>query len=349
MKRILPLLLVMLLVSSCALGEPKKERFQASYLTLFDTVTTVAGFEKDRETFSEKAVIIQKEMEEYHQLCDIYHSYDGINNLYTVNRNAGIAPVEVDEKIISLLERCKELYYATDGKVNVAMGSVLQIWHNYRTAGIDDPENAKLPPMDKLQEAAEHCSMDDVIIDREASTVFLADPEMRLDVGAVAKGYATEQVALSLAEQGFDGYTLSVGGNIRTIGLRGDGGNWNIGLQNPFAGEEGQDATLFTVAIGDGLSVVTSGSYQRYYTVDGKEYHHIIDPDTLMPENRWLAVTIIGSDSGVCDALSTALFNLEQEEGEALLKEFSAEAVWIAPDGTEIYSEGFTQYIKEDS
>lgn len=95
--------------------------------------------------------------------------------------------------MIDLLLEAKELYAFTGGRVNVAFGSVLSIWHDYRERGIDDPLSAKLPPMEKLREAAAHTDIDKVVIDEAASTVYLADPEMRLDVGAVAKGYAVER------------------------------------------------------------------------------------------------------------------------------------------------------------
>ena len=346
MKRILlPLLLCFLFcTSSCAIAPKQDQRFQASYLTLFDTVTTIVGFAPDRDTFSQTAQMIQEEMEEYHQLYDVYHSYEGINNLYTVNQNAGVQPVKVDKRILELLSAALEAYDLTDGKVNAAMGSVLKIWHTYREKGIDDPENAVLPPEDKLREAGDHTDIQGIVIDWEESTVYLTDPDMSLDVGAIAKGYATEQVARLLESQGVTGYTLSVGGNIRTIGQRGDGESWSIALQDP----QNEADSLYTLSVGGGLSVVTSGSYQRYYTVDGVRYHHIIDPQSLMPENRYLSVSVIGEDSGLCDALSTALFNLSYEDGLELAESLQGiEVIWVLPDGSERYTSGFLQYIKD--
>lgn len=134
----------------------------------------------------------------------------------------------MDQKIIDMLKLAGEAYEQTDGKVNAAMGSVLSIWHDYRTKGIENPETAEVPPMDQLKEAALHTDFSKVLIDEEASTVYLEDPDMRLDVGAIAKGYATEQVARSLEARGIDHVLLSVGGNIRAIGIRADGklGSW---------------------------------------------------------------------------------------------------------------------------
>ena len=115
-----------------------------------------------------------------------------------------------------------------------------------------------------------------------------------------------------------------------------------MGVQSP---EKGDAGYLHTLNISDG-SVVTSGDYQRYYVVDGKSYHHIIDPETRMPANYWRSVTILCPDSGLADCLSTALFLLDQEQGQALLDKTQALAMWVAQDGTITYSPGFEDYIR---
>lgn len=135
------------------------------------------------------------------------------------------------------------------------------------------------------------------MIDEAASTVYLADPEMRLDVGAVAKGYAVERACRAAEEKGIESLLVSVGGNVRAIGsMDGRGSPWKVGVQNPGMGEGGPQF-LCTVGLRD-RSLVTSGSYQRYYTVDGKTYHHIIDPETLMPAAYYTAVSVLTPDSG---------------------------------------------------
>ena len=116
-----------------------------------------------------------------------------------------------------------------------------------------------------------------------------------------------------------------------------------MGIQDPDGGGEGY---LTKVGLTRG-AVVTSGDYQRYYTVDGKNYHHIIDPRTLYPGEMWRAVTVICGDSGLADALSTSLFLMTREEGEALLRQFDAEAMWIDREGTMFFSPGFRALIRE--
>lgn len=320
------------------------ERYQKSVLEYFDTVSQLIGYDVSEETFDENAAAFIQLIEDYHKLTDIYHSYEGINNVRTINKNAGIEPVAVDERLIDLLEFSKQMYSETDGLCNIAMGSVLSIWHKYREQGIDDPENAQLPPMEDLRTAAQHCDINDIIIDREAGTVFLADPEMLLDLGAVAKGYTVERAAELLSERGVkSGYTINIGGNVRTIGKKGDGTDWAAGIQNP---DTGSDAPYIIRITATDKAVVTSGNYQRFYYVDGVRYHHIIHPETLMPANYFDAVSVVSSDSGRADALSTALYNMPVDEGRALVEALdNTEAIWVHSDGSYEYSDGFAEYI----
>lgn len=340
MKRVCAAVVLCALLCGCAAApageEGGQKRYEASFLTLFDTVTTMVGYADSQETFTAQAQQIYDELLEYHQLYDIYNDYDGMNNLKTVNDNAGIAPVEVDARILDMLEFSRELYEETGGRVNVAMGGVLSLWHDAREAGIEDPANAYLPDQDALEEAARHAHWSNVVIDEEAGTVYLADPDMSLDVGAIAKGYAVERVC----ETAPAGMLISVGGNVRATGPKPDGSPWVVGIENPDGGD-----FLHTLYVEDS-SVVTSGDYQRYYLVDGQRYHHIIDPDTLYPATRWRSVSILCADSGIADGLSTALFTLSQEDGQKLLDAFDAEALWMTQDGELLYSPGFQAMVR---
>ena len=348
-KKILTLLLTLTMsFSLVACGVKQEKRFEASFLELFDTVTTIVGYAPDEETFTEYSQMIYDNLEEYHELYDIYHEYEGINNIKTINDQAGISPVKVDPRIIDLIRFSIEADQLTDDNVNIAFGSVLSVWHEYRTNGIDNPDTAQLPPMEELKTRAQHTEISDVIIDEENSTVYLLDPDMRLDVGAIAKGYATEMTARYIEEQGFQNGMISVGGNVRTIGHKYDEtGNevpWNVGIQNPDTLSE--QTTIHILQL-ENMSLVTSGVYERYYTVDGKQYHHIINPDTLMPSDTFQSVSIVCKDSGLADALSTSIFNMTLEEGKELIESLEdAEAFWIMKDGSKQYSSGFERYIK---
>jgi len=341
LKRTVSLLLVLLLLSGCSGSVIRKEQsiYEATFLTLFDTVTVIKGPAESEQAFSELSQSIYGELEYYHQLFDIYHDYEGLNNLKTVNDMAGIAPVPVDRAMIDLLTDCRSYYEMTGGKVNIAMGGVLKLWHEARTDALDHPDRASIPPMEALEVAADHSSFDAVIVDEEASTVYISDPNVRLDVGAVAKGWAAQRIA----EKAPKGMLFSLGGNVCATGPKTASGTpWVIGIRDP---DGTADQYLHTLYVTGG-SYVTSGDYQRAYMVDGVLYHHIIDPETLMPSRYWRSVTIVCDDSGLADALSTALFLMDREAGQQLLDICGAMALWVDEEGNIFYSPGFEEIIR---
>ena len=340
MKKIAACLLALsLLLSGCG-AAPKvtEKQYTATFLDLFDTVTTIIGRAEDEAAFQKTVQNIHDDLLYYHQLFDIYQNYEGVNNLKTINDQAGTAPVKVDAAVVELLQDCKEYYALTDGVVNVAMGGVLQLWHEARNDGINDPANAKLPEMADLQAAALHMDPEAVVIDEAASTVYVSDPAVQLDVGAVAKGWATQKAA----ERAPAGMLISVGGNVCATGPKlADGTPWVIGIQDP----DRPDQNLHTIYVTEGC-VVTSGDYQRTYVVDGAYYHHIIDPDTLMPAGLWRSVSVVCGDSALADALSTALFLMDAEAGKALAARCGAEVLWVNGAGEEIMTSGFESKLR---
>lgn len=325
------------------------QRFTAYYFDVFDTMTQAIAYCDSQAEFDEQMEALHDDLVTYHRLYDIYNDYEGVNNIKTINDNAGVAPVKVDERIIDMLELAVEMYDTTGGKLNVAMGSVLAVWHNYREAAEADPsdEDNRLPTQEELEAAAQHCDINDLIIDREAGTVYLADPEMRLDVGSVGKGYAVEQVCQAAKARGLVSLSLSVGGNLRSVGTKPESQPWESGIVSPWDDSliYNNSSSLLAVVESNDQAVVTSGDYQRYFMVDGVRYHHIIDPDTLWPADYFTAVTILCPDSGLADCLSTGIFCMPLEEGMALIESLDGvEALWCTKDGQVIKSSGFAQY-----
>ncbi len=338
------ILLAALSMSACEKGQGELEKYNAYSFDYFDTVTTISGYAENKESFDAVANEVLASLSEYHRLFTIYHRFDGLENLCTINElvDGQHRTVKVDRRVIDMLLYAKQMHELTDGHVNIAMGSVLSIWHDYRTIGMDDPVSAQLPPMDKLLSAAQHTDIESLVIDEQNCTVTITDPQMKLDVGAIAKGYAVEMVAQDLESRGITGYVLNVGGNVRTIGAKADGAPWTVGLENPM--DEGEDYLCYLGL--SGQTLVTSGSYQRYYLVNGKRYHHIIHPETLMPAEGFVSVSVLTKHSGMADALSTALFCMTLEQGMALVASLAdTEAQWVLPDGTLYHTEGWESYL----
>ena len=323
-----------------------RTKFSDQYFDVFDTVVSVTAYCKDRKSFDALNTQIHDTLKHYHQLFDIYNEYEGINNAATVNKRAGTGEsTDVEPALAELIEYAKDMYVRTNGKVNAAMGAVLSLWHEARTISLDDPSKAYVPAMDVLKEAAQHCSMDSVFVDVQNSRVRLDDPYLSLDLGAFAKGWAVEKAAQQLeskaselAKQGVGGIIISAGGNVRIIGEKPEG-SWTVAIQDP----DSPDGSAYIAVIENAKgSVVTSGAYQRYYECGGRKYHHIIDGTTLMPEDRYLSVSVQTADSGYADALSTALFNMDPEEGKAFAESLEGvEVLWVLPDRTMLKTAGW--------
>ncbi len=350
MKKIVSVLLATLFVCSlfgCS-ANAGSERFSGTVYDAFDTVTTVTVYDSDKESFEKHLSAFEERLKHYDMLYSIYDDVDDLVNLREINEKAGSAPVEADGEIISLLSFGKECYKLTDGAVNICMGSVLSLWHEAREVSINTPEKAYTPEAAKLKDAALHTDINNLIIDEEKSTVFFKDGAMKLDVGAIAKGYAADRLAQYIKDNSiWESYAISIGGNVITSGYKnGDGSSkWNIEIENPDA-SSGKALEVLSVS---GQAVVTSGDYQRFFTVNGKNYCHIIDPKTLMPAESFSGVSIVTDrGSALADALSTALFILPFDEGKRLVDSLErTEAVWVSKSFEKTYSQGFEDYIKQ--
>lgn len=333
-KKICVFILVFSLLTSFVSCAPESPSSESSF-EWFDTVTTVSAYMDDDEFDAMWRVICEK-FDYYNKLFDIYNEYEGINNLCTVNKNAGKSPVSVDRELIDFMTYARSVYDITDGKVNIAMGSVLKVWHDYRDAGIADPENAELPPKELLEEKSHSCDINKVIIDTEKNEIYISDENVSLDVGALAKGYAVEKIAKTLKELGYTNVLINAGGNVCAVGYKTGTEKWSVAVSDPKGGSSYPAITKLC-----DTSLVTSGSYQRYYSVGDKRYHHIIDPKTNMPAEYFVSVTVMAQGSALADAMSTALFISDVESGKELCEKLGIEAFWIYSDGKTEMTDGF--------
>lgn len=334
-KRILAIAFAacILLLSGCS--EKIYEKYTMSFFGTFDTVITIQGFATSKKAFDRVTANAQEQFNEYHQLFDRYHPYEGVNNLYTLNHDAAQGPVKAAEPLFNLLKYCKSMQAVTDGMVNIALGTVLELWHDARDAAEANPAEAYLPDMEKLKAASLNTNINDLVLDEQAKTVYYANPALQLDLGAVAKGYAAELVAREMLKSEVTSFYINAGGNVRLGKPPMDGRkNWGIAIQDP-DGMVAADANtdIMDVLFLHDTSVVTSGDYQRFFTFEGKRYHHIVSPETLMPADHMRSVTIVTQDSGYADLLSTAVFLMPYEKGRAFVDSLNnVEALWVLND-----------------
>ena len=343
---LLLLFAILLPLASCSRGYGF---YQSVYYDLFDTVTVIRGYARNATEFNSSVSVLYEGLSRCHKLFDAYKEYDGISNIATVNKNAGASPVTVDKEIIELLEYSKQLCESTSGAFDCSMGALTGLWKDaseraeqYKGGEGSEAETeaaSVLPTPDELERASELTGFEYLEIDKENSTVFITKEGVSLDLGAIAKGYAGDIALEILKESSIKSAVLSLGGNVCLYGENMEkDGLWTVGVQSPFG--EGSMAELRLTD----KAVVTSGDYQRYFTLESRKYHHIIDPETLYPSEKFVQVTVICHSSALADALSTALFVTELEEGMALAEKLGVQVIWVESDGRVTESEGIRAY-----
>ena len=359
---------MMMIMTGCS----KKYELMSHYITgPFDTITTYMSYVSSEEEFNEQCDYIEEQLNYYDQLFDKYNTYNGMNNLKTINDNAGKKAIEVDQALIDLLNLSIERNRKISSKVNIAFGSVINIWHDYREEAESHDGVGTVPSDVELEKANQHTSIDSIEIDEKKKTVYINDALASIDVGATAKGYAIELIKDGLIEMGVDNFLLSGGGNVASHGQRkiqkeGEfylddcADKFCVGIESPQDGNyaasaDDPDSENEAVLVVQGESIVTSGDYQRFYQdVNGVRYHHLIDPETLYPAVHFRSVSIITEDSGLADFLSSAVFLMEYEEGLKLVNSLDGvEAIWLLEDGKIKMSDGLKDndnvYIIEKS
>ena len=306
MKRAGILALVLcLLLAGCA--QRKTEKYTATWLDLFDTQIRLTAFAESQAEFDRAAGEVYALLARLDAVFDAYEPHEGVSGVWAVNQAAG-QETAAEPELLSLLSQALEWSQASGGAFNPAMGSVLQLWHEARKTGV-------LPSDEALGRAAGHMDCDKITVNEEAGTVCLGDPEARLDLGAVAKGWATARAA-ELLDNTLPHYLLDGGGNIVCGKAPLDGREaWSVGVRDPESDNAGDCLQVLRLTE---CTAVTSGGYQRYVEIGGVRYHHLIDPETLYPASFHLQSTVVCRDSALADFLSTATFLLPTRQAQAL-------------------------------
>ena len=248
MKRIAAILLIIAALitgAGCTQGDAK---YQYVFFDVFDTVTELTVYAASETAAADAAKIAHERLIYLNMLFDIYNEYNDAVSLMAVNASAAKAPVSVSEETMALLKFAKEAYTLTGGRVNAAMGSVLSIWHDYREAGLADEANAQLPPMELLKQAAEHTDINSIVLDEANGTVFFTDSMVRLDVGAIAKGFAgqlvTDELNARIDAGEISAALISLGGNVCAAGTKPNGEAWQIAVQDPRGSDNAATASI---------------------------------------------------------------------------------------------------------
>lgn len=314
MKKALLLFISIFLLTSCS-SPPKNEKLSVTGI-YFDTVVQIDVWGADTAVLDE----CKKICENYEKLFS--NKIEG-SEISRINASAG-APVEVSPETLDLISLGIHYCELSGGKFDITIAPLSDLW-NFT----DNPEHV-IPDAAAIEEACSHIDYRNILVNKKACTVTLQDPQAKIDLGGIAKGYIADQLKAYLKKEGVGHALINLGGNVLTLGTSYDGSPFRVGIQKPF---DEQNVSIDVVEIND-RSVVSSGVYQRYFEKDGTLYHHILNPETGYPyDNNLLQATIITDSSADGDALSTCCFALGLEDGSALIKSLNdVQAIFVTKD-----------------
>lgn len=243
------------------------------------------------------------------------------SDIALINEAAGKAPVHVSKDICNMVAQSLKFNKEVTRSFDITVAPLMDMW------GFGD-KKFRVPSAQELSRGLGYLGMQDIQIDEKEQTVFLKRAGMKLDLGGIAKGYATDKATEKLKTLGIEHAVINAGGNVYAIGSKPDGSPWRIGIRDP----RDEKGIIGVLSIKD-EAVVSSGDYERFFIVGDKRYHHILDPKTGKPGDRSMATTIVCKSSTQADLLSTGVFLLGPQEGIAVCKKLnSAEAIVIAPN-----------------
>lgn len=241
-----------------------------------------------------------------------------ISDVYRINQYAGLKPVQVSEDTLAMLKRSNYFAGLSEGAFDVTVGPVIDLW------GFGQ-DQYYVPADKELKSKLALVRYGTIVLDQAEKTVFLPAKGMEIDLGGIAKGYATDMAAQKLRQMGIESAIINAGGNVYALGAKPDGTPWLTGIQDPRNANK-----IIAVIQAKDMAVVTSGDYQRYFTRDGIRYHHILNPLTGKPTQEVISTTIMAPSATDADVLSTTLFVLGPQAGAEFIQQFSnTSAVFI--------------------
>jgi len=303
---------------------------QSRVIFYFDTVVTITIYSDDADILDE----VEQECLRYETLLS--KSIEG-SDVWNINHAEG-ERVSVSDETRMLIEKSLEFSRLSDGRFDISIEPCVALW-DFTGEGM-----GTLPDEGELAEAAAKVDWTQIDVNDEG---VLLPAGMSIDLGAIAKGYISDRVADFLSENGVESALLNVGGNVRTVGVKPDGSNWSIGIQDP---DGVRDQSIVGIVSLEGNSVVTSGIYERGFTVDGVVYHHILDPDTgWSVQNELAGVSIVTEEACTADALSTTVFAMGLEEGTEFIEGLEGvDAIFVTREGNVSWTSGLNNSFRLD-
>lgn len=317
-KTICSFLLISAMLSGCSFAKKEPLTKTGFY---FDTVITITLYDTDDASLLDTCF---SKCAKFEQLVSRTLADSEISKLNQANGK----PVVVSEITLELIKKGIEYGNLTNGAFDITIAPLSILWDIKNNPGT-------VPSQESIENALAHVNYENIVID--GNSVYLKDKEAAIDLGGIAKGYMADTLKEYLISEGVTSALINLGGNVLTIGSKPDGTAFQIGIQKPF--DEGNQA-ITSVSATD-TSVVTSGSYERYFKTDNKLYHHIIDTETGYPcDSGLLSVTILSNSSVDGDVLSTACFTLGVQKGTRLIEQLEGVKALFINENYEIINVG---------
>ncbi len=314
--------LFVILLFSC-----QREGLYRKSAVLMDTVVTITVVSDNPER-AEGA--IDEAFKEIKRLEGIVNFYSEESELSLINRNAGIRPIKVSEDMLDILKKSIEVSDLTGGAFDVTTGPLTRLW---------DFQKGIVPDEREIKNALKYVNYREIVIDERSHTVFLKRKGMLIDLGGIAKGYAADRAADILRKSGIRSFLIAIAGDIRAEGLKPDGKPWMIGIKHPRA-----EGIIATLPLTD-ASISTSGDYERFFFINSKRYHHILNPFTGYPSSSTGGVTVITDRGYLSDSLATAAFVLGPEKALPMIERLGYKAVFITEE-KKVYEAGKIEGLK---
>lgn len=279
---------------------------------------------------------INKAIDEMVRIENLISDWKPTSQVSRINQNAGIQPVKVDQEVIDLTKRALYFSKITEGAFDISFAAMDRIWKF-------DGSMEEIPTSSAIQKAIEKIGYQHIIINEEASTIFLEKPGMKIGFGSTGKGYAADKARELMLQLGIKAGIIDASGDMTTWGTQPDGKPWRIGINNPF--DRHQMADILSLK---NAAVTTSGDYEKFVIIEGKRYSHIINPKTGMPSTGLTGVTVIGPNAEMCNGFSTSMMVLGKEKGlELINQQKDYAALLITDNGKIIRSKNYKKIKKK--
>ncbi|MDY0905429.1 FAD:protein FMN transferase [Pedobacter sp. CFBP9032] len=272
-------------------------------------------------------VAINTAIAEVQRIENLLTTFSDLSQTSLINAHAGLSPVKVEEEVINLIERSIRVSEITDGAFDITYGSIDKRLWNF------DPDMTSLPDEATALKSVGLIDYRNVILNKEKSTVFLKNNGMRIGFGGIGKGYAADKAKLVLQKLGIKSGIVNAAGDLITWGTQASGHPWTVGIADP----EQTDRPFSALKISD-MAIATSGSYEKFATINGKRYSHTIDPKTGLPVSGVKSVSIICRSAELADALATPVVVMGVKIGLELINQIKQVACVVIDDNDRVYT-----------